>query len=160
MLFQSSNSLDVLTNSVSPAESVGDGDVVSGWIWVVNWLGDKISAFWLFLLFVPVSLDMSWEVTVSSVIEVLGWEEVVWLVEFVQLVMGVFEVILDTITIFIVDFLSVGVLGGFPFFIVETLDFSLDGHQVLWTFDDIVKLMEISLVGLGSRHSNESTNSE
>ena len=86
MLIQSSNSLDVLTYSESEAESTGDGGVVSGWIWVVNWLGDKISAFWLLLLCVPVSLDVSWEVTVSSVIEVLGWEEVVWLVEFVQLV--------------------------------------------------------------------------
>ena len=57
---------------------------MNGRIWVVDWGSDQISALWLLLLRVPVSLDVSWQVTVSGVVNVLKREEVVWLVELVQ----------------------------------------------------------------------------
>ena len=59
---------------------------------------------------VEVSLDVSWQVTVSGVVDVLGWEEVVWFVEFIELFVGEDFVVFNTITILVVDVLSVRVL--------------------------------------------------
>ena len=60
---------------------------------------------------VEVSLDVSWQVTVSGVVDVLGWEVVVWFVEFIELFVGENFVVLNTITILVVDVLSVRVLN-------------------------------------------------
>ena len=95
---------------------------MGSWIWVVDWLSyEVVVIFWLRLTRIEVSLDVTWEVSVSGVINIFDWEEVVWLVEFIKLVGGENFVVLDTITIFIVDFISVGVDSFFPDLIVKSL---------------------------------------
>jgi len=64
---------------------------------------DKVHALWLLLDFIVSPLDVTWEVTVSSVVDMLSWEENVWLVIFVQLLVSKVNVVLNTITISIID---------------------------------------------------------
>ena len=64
---------------------------------------DKVHALWLLLDFIVSPLDVTWEVTVSSVVDMLSWEENVWLVIFVQLLVSKMNVVLNTITISIID---------------------------------------------------------
>ena len=61
--------------------------------------------FWLSAL-VELSLEMAWKVSISCVVNVLSWEESVWHVESVKLVVGQLNVVLNTITIKIIDFVS------------------------------------------------------
>jgi len=64
---------------------------------------DKVHALWLLLDFIVSLLDVTWEVTVSSVVDMLSWEENVWLVVFIQLLVSKMDVVLNTITISIVN---------------------------------------------------------
>jgi len=64
---------------------------------------DKVHALWLLLDFIVSPLDVTWEVTVSSVVDMLSWEENVWLVIFVQFLVSKVNVVLNTITISIID---------------------------------------------------------
>ena len=64
---------------------------------------DKVHALWLLLDFIVSPLDVTWEFTVSSVVDMLSWEENVWLVIFVQFLVSKVNVVLNTITISIID---------------------------------------------------------
>ena len=102
---------------------------MNGWIWVVDFFSyEGVGIFWLRLLSVPVSLDVTWEVSVSGVVNVFSWEEIVWFVEFIKLMGSENFVIFNTITIFVINFLPIGVCSFFPYFIIKSLQFSLKGH--------------------------------
>jgi len=64
---------------------------------------DKVHALWLLLDVIVSLLDVTWEVTVSSVVDILSWEENVWLVVCVQFLVSKMDVVLNTITISIID---------------------------------------------------------
>ena len=64
---------------------------------------DEVHALWLFLNIIVTLLDVSWKVSVSGVVDMLSWEEVVWLVELIKLLWGKMNVVLNTITIGIID---------------------------------------------------------
>ena len=78
---------------------------------------------------------MSWQVTVSGVVDVLGREEVVWFVEFIELMVSKMFVIFNTITILVIDFLTVGVEGFFVLHTVKVLKLQSDVEEVLWATD-------------------------
>ena len=107
--------------SESPTETISHGSVESLRLRIDNWLDDEVSILWSVLLVIPVSLDVAWEVSVSGVVKVLGWEEIVWLVEFVQLLVGVINVVFNTIAIFVINLLSEGASGIFPLLIMKVL---------------------------------------
>ena len=87
------------------------------------------------MLGVPVSLDVTWKVSVSGVVNILKREVIVWLVELVQSVMVVGYVVLNTITILVIDGGAISVFGILPFFVVEILNSSLKSNQILRTVD-------------------------
>ena len=128
----------------APTETIGDLGLVDLCIRVVNWLGDEVSALWLRLALVEISLNVSWKVSVSGVVDILSWEVVVWLIEFVQLLVSIVNVVFNTIAILIVDVLSVGVLGIFPLLTVKIL--GLKSNQIFWTVDFSVFSPEEPLV--------------
>ncbi len=131
-----------------------------GRIWVVDWSGDQISALWLLLLGVPVSLDVTWKVSVSGVVNILKREVIVWLVELVQSVMVVLNVVLNTITIFVIDGSAISVFGILPFFVVEILETSLKSNQILRTVDIQLEKLELLLMISSTGHTNEGDNSK
>ena len=89
---------------------------------------DVIGVCWLRLLIVEPLISLSWEVSVSGVVNVFSWEEIVWFVEFIKLMGCENFVIFNTITIFVINFLPIGVCSFFPYFIIKSLQFSLKGH--------------------------------
>ena len=46
---------------------------------------DEVHALWLFLNIIVSLLDVSWKVSVSGVVDMLSWEEDVWLVVLIKL---------------------------------------------------------------------------
>ena len=67
---------------------------------------DEIHALWLWLSVVEFLLKMSWQFSVPSVVDVLRWEESIWDVVLVELLVGQLNVVLNTITIGVVDFIG------------------------------------------------------
>ena len=64
---------------------------------------DEVHALWLLLDVVVTLLDVAWKLSVSCVVNVLGWEESIWLVVLVELFMGKVNVVLNTIAIGIIN---------------------------------------------------------
>jgi hypothetical protein len=59
---------------------------------------------WLSLSIIEGFISLLWKISISSVEDVFDWSSVnVWFIEFIELVVGQLKVVLDTITIFIVD---------------------------------------------------------
>ena len=106
-----------------------------------------VGVFRLRLASIEVSLDVPWQISVSGVVNILGWEIVVWLVELVELLVSIMDIILDTIAVFVVNFLSISVSSSFPLLASEVLQ--LKGHikEVLRTADVALELSQLFLIG-------------
>ena len=88
------------------------------------------------LKFIEFFLDMSWHVSVVSVVQVLNVSEDSWLIELVKLVVMEGNVVLDTITVFVINFVVV--------------KFPLEESKVVWSInrDDVIGQfgLDISLI--------------
>ena len=71
------------------------------------WGFDEFHALWLGLTIVELLLSVSWQVSVSGVVNILGGVEGGWEVELVELLRREVDVVLNTITIGIVDLVGV-----------------------------------------------------
>jgi hypothetical protein len=71
---------------------------------------DKFHALWWRLHIIELLLSVTWVVSVSGVIDILGSVENSWEEKVVELTMGVINVVLNTITVGIEDL----VVSGFP----------------------------------------------
>ena len=91
---------------------------------------DEVHALWLFLNIIVSLLDVSWKFSVSGVVDMLSWEESVWLVVLIKLLWGKMNVVLNTITIGIIDLPSF--VGVFQILRSElnhaVFHWSVDGH--------------------------------
>ena len=83
----------------------------------------------------------------SCVVNILGREVVVWLVELVKLLASIMDIILDTIAVFVVDLLSISVGSGFPLFASEVLQLKCHIEEVLRAADITLKLSQFFLIG-------------
>ena len=59
--------------------------------------------FWLGLHNLEFVLEVSRQVTVMGVLDILSWEHCIWLIVLVKLFVGLYDVVLDTIAVSIVD---------------------------------------------------------
>ena len=88
------------------------------------------------LKFIEFFLDMSWHVSVVSVVQVLNVSEDSWLIELVKLVVMEGNVVLDTITVFVINFVVV--------------KFPLEESKVVWSINraDVIGQfgLDISLI--------------
>ena len=106
----------------------------------------SVGIFWLGLTSVEVSLDMSWQVTVSGVVDILCWEVVVWFVELVKLLGGKMNVILNTIAILVVDLLAVSIFHSLILFAAKVLQLQSNVVKVLWASDIAFELGKLFLI--------------
>ena len=52
---------------------------------------------------VPLESHMAWQVTVVSIVDLVDWTELIWIIEIIQLIVRLWHVILNTITILVID---------------------------------------------------------
>jgi hypothetical protein len=104
----------------------------------VPFFGDDIvGVFWLRLLIVEIFVSLSWKVSVSGVVDVFNWGTVnVWLVEFIKLFAGHVHVVLNTITISIID-------GSW----LEWFEFSGKAKElkIFWTVNEMHVVVEFGV---------------
>ena len=73
---------------------------------------DELHALWNTLCIIELLLSVTWIVSVSGVVDILGSVENSWEEEVVELTVGVINVILNTITVGIEDFVVSSLPGG------------------------------------------------
>jgi hypothetical protein len=95
---------------------------------LLPWTLDEFHAGWDSLSIIELLLEVTWHLTVSGVVKVLSSVEGGWVVELVQLSRGKVEVILNTITISIIN----GVVVSLPSNLEE-----IEGLEIFWGFEDV-----------------------
>lgn len=78
---------------------------------LLPWSLDELHALWWGLSIVELLLSVTWVVSVSGVVDVLGSVEHSWEEEVVELTMSVVDVVLNTITIGIINLVVASLPG-------------------------------------------------